>query len=74
MRFCQEGVDDNEKEFFNETERFNNYKTKADGKKNNYRNGTMSFLGLKKTDSKKKKEDEKILDEFVLDSFLLDDV
>jgi len=53
----------------------NNWRTNAKGKKTEFRNGTMSFLNvLKKTDSKKKKEDEKILDEFVLDSFLLDDV
>ena len=68
MKFCQEGGNDHEKELFDESEKINNRHLK----KTDYRNGTMSFL-FKKSDSKKKKETEKIMEEYILDSYLLND-
>jgi len=48
----------------------NNF-TKPGKKPEPNRNGAMSFLWPKKTDSKKKKENESILEEYILDSYLL---
>ena len=72
MRFCEDGVENHEKELFNECEKINNRHLKKSEQEDPRNNGTMSFL-FKKTDSKKKKVIDKIMEEHILDSYLLDD-